>query len=235
MARRKKLKGGYSRRQFLAGAAKTAAAGAAASAISLPSAIPKLAAALPEAWSFTNDERATLRAAIARIVPADGPGDWSAVDAGADNYIAQLLSGDNVMYAGGWPAIGTEFQDLSRVKEFGWHAEIVRLRGVYRAGLADLDARAGTGSFANAPAAQQEAILRAMDLEGSAFFAALYDHTMEGVYSHPVYGGNTNRIAWDAFGYQGDVHGVRYSSDPGPWQTYGGYSPGEMSRPGEDS
>ena len=178
--------------------------------------------------------RATLDAALARMIPAAGPGDWSAADLGAGDYIERLLSGDGRIYAGGPYRAGfDEFRPLTRAKEMGWAAEIDRLRAVYAEGLAELDRRAG-GSFADAPEQIQDLVLTTLDLEGSEFFAALYDHTMEGVYAHPVYGGNRDYRAWKDLCYQGDVHGVRFPStgSPGAWNTYGGYAPEEMIAPG---
>ena len=55
---------------------------------------------------------------------------------------------------------------------------------------------------------------------------------MEGVYSHPVYGGNRDYRGWKAFGYAGDVHGVRFPQigpPDAPWNVYGGYAPEEMA------
>ena len=98
-------------------------------------------------------------------------------------------------------------------------------------GLDDLDMRAG-GSFADASTTEQDRVLTQIDYEGSEFFAALYDHTMEGVYAHPVYGGNAEYVAWNTFGYAGDVHGVRFPDAPGPWHDFGGYSPDEMAQKG---
>ena len=180
-------------------------------------------------------ELRTLKAAVARIIPAEHAGDWSAADVGADLYIQNLLAGPEQIFAGGPNrAEFAQFQKLSRIKRQGWVAEVERLRGVYRAGLKQLDARAG-GNFAGAPAVLQDTILRTLDLGGSDFFAALYHHVMEGVYSHPVYGGNRDYRAWQTFGYQGDVHGVRFP-DIGPpdasWNVHGGYAPEEMRRPG---
>src|SRR5206468_10176587 len=63
------------------------------------------------------------------------------------------------------------------------------LRKLYAQGLAELDSRTG-GDFASASATAQDTALRALDLGGSKFFTALFNHTMEGVYGHPVYGGN---------------------------------------------
>jgi hypothetical protein len=173
---------------------------------------------------------------VSRIVPASGPGDWSAVDVGADSYILALLSGVGRIYAGGpYRSRFGRFQRLSRVKRIGWSREVKRLRTVYAQGLAQLDSMAG-GDFAAAPAAVQDAILTRLDDSGSDFFSALYNNTLEGVYSHPVYGGNRDYQAWKAFGYAGDVHGVRFprvGPAGAPWNVYGGYAPQEMVLPGK--
>ena len=42
---------------------------------------------------LTAAQRSTLGAAVAQIVPASGPGDWSAADLGVVDYIDNLLSG----------------------------------------------------------------------------------------------------------------------------------------------
>jgi hypothetical protein len=184
---------------------------------------------------LTSSELRTLRAAVARIIPAEHTGDWSAADVGADLYIQNLLAGPEQIFAGGPNrAEFAQFQKLSRIKRQGWVAEVGRLRGVYRAGLKQLGDRAG-GNFAGAPALLQDTVLRTLDLGGSDFFAALYHHVMEGVYSHPVYGGNKDYRAWQTFGYQGDVHGVRFPNIGPPdasWNVHGGYAPEEMRRPG---
>src|SRR5947209_2140571 len=178
----------------------------------------------------------TLAAAVARIVPASGAGDWSAADVGADNYIVTLLAGGGRVYAGG-PVRSrfARFQRLSRIKRIGWSKEVRRLRSVYTQGLAQLDSMAG-GDFATAPAPVQDAILTELDNSGSDFFSALYNHTLEGVYSHPVYGGNRDYRAWKSFAYAGDVHGVRFphlGPRDAPWNVYGGYAPEEMAQPGK--
>jgi hypothetical protein len=222
--------GRLTRRQALADA------GRAGALLTLLPLIPRRAAAT----GGTLDRRSlgTLRAAVARIVPASGPGDWSAADVGADRYIANLLSGTGQIYAGGpYRTQFARFQPLSRVKRIGWGREVRRLRKLYAGGLAELDRLAG-GNFAAAPPELQDVILTALDDAGSDFFAALYNHTMEGVYAHPVYGGNTDYRAWRSFGYTGDVHGVRFPhSGPAdaPWNVYGGYAPDEMARPGKEA
>jgi hypothetical protein len=209
-------------------------AAASALALSLPPWLPRPRGAAALAPSA----QVTLKAAVARIVPASGPGDWSAADVGADNYILNLLSNPGhpaQIYAGGpYRSRFRRFQVLSRIKRIGWSREVKRLQGVYSDGLAQLDRLAG-GNFATVPAPVQDAILTELDDTGSGFFSALYNHTLEGVYSHPAYGGNKDYRAWQAFGYAGDVLGVRFPNigpADAPWNVYGGYAPEEMIQPG---
>jgi hypothetical protein len=217
------------RRQVLADARKAAVALAVA---------PPLLLSAVRSGVLSAGELRTLRAAVARIIPADGAGDWSAADVGADAYIVALLSGVGRIYAGGpYRRQFGRFQRLSRVKRIGWSREARQLRKLYRQGLAQLNSLAG-GDFAAAPAALQDVILEGIDVAGNDFFAALYNHTMEGVYAHPVYGGNKDYRAWKAFGYAGDVHGVRFphiGPPDAPWNKYGGYAPSEMAQPGKES
>lgn len=216
-----------SRRRFLS--RSVALAGAGAVAVAAPA-----GALAPRRRVLTPDQRRTLDAAVARLIPADGPDDWSAADVGAGDYIERLLSGPRRLYAGGpYRRHFSSFQALSRPKRIGWRREIRRLRQRYTDGLAELDRRCG-GDFAAAPAPVQDAVLTSLDMEGSPFFASLYDHTMEGVYGHPVYGGNRGYRAWDDLSYQGDVHGVRFPQvgSKGAWNVYGGYAPEEMIQPG---
>src|SRR5436190_14352447 len=90
----------YSRRQFLVASGKAGLAGAAATALPVRLLAPEAAAAATTRV-LSSKERRTLRAAVARIVPAEGPGDWSAADVDADQYILTLLAGPGRVYAGG--------------------------------------------------------------------------------------------------------------------------------------
>ena len=207
-------------------------------AVSLPTWLLGRGRSAPAPAVLRPRQAATLRAAVARIIPASSAGDWSAADVGADNYILTLLSGTGQIYAGGpYRSRFPLFQQLSRVKQMGWSREVRRLRGVYAAGLAQLDEMAG-GNFAALAPEVQDAILTELDYSGSDFFAALYNHALEGTYSHPVYGGNRDYTAWKAFGYAGDVHGVRFPGigpPDAPWNLYGGYAPQEMVKPGTEA
>jgi gluconate 2-dehydrogenase gamma chain len=161
--------------------------------------------------SFTPAETATLRAIIQRIIPNDesGPG---AIEAGVPRYIDRLLRSDqNTRYGPNNP-----HQTLTEA---------------YAAGLKAIDAHAQAtngASFASLSPEKQDAILHALDHhdagpiihtsqsgdreESSAtgvtpsarqFFALIREHTMDGMFCDPYYGGNINFVGWDLTGYPG--------------------------------
>jgi len=159
-----------------------------------------------------------LVAAMGRMVPSDATPLGGATEWGAVNYVQRLLTwGVDELYPGGPVRCAfTEFVAPWPAKRAGWSAAIQRWRDVYVEGLQSLDETAKTrygGDFAGLAAPLQDEILREQDLANTPFFRALYVHTMEGCYSHPVYGGNAGFAAWRAFGYRGDVHGVT-DADP---------------------
>lgn len=239
------------RRQLLSrGAGVTAAAAieSCGQSQSLASAAPQLGDALPSlpAFAFTGAQRRTLSAAVARLIPAAGADDWSAADAGAVEYIEQLLnafsdaSANPKLYGGGptRPHFA-EFHALSRAKRLGWQREVLRLRDEYVAGIDGLNRQDPLANdFSSLPALAQDGILEALDLEAAPFFATLFNHTMEACYGHPAYGGNRDYVGWDSVCYEGDVHGVRFpggedaTADAEPWRKFGGYSPDEIGAPG---
>ncbi len=128
--------------------------------------------------ALTTDELATLRAVVGRVIPADdlGPG---AAEAGVDVFIDRALAGPNA-------------SDLP----------------VYQAGLVALEKAVGTGGFASASPAAMDALLtkaEAGTLDGvpEAFFSLLLEHTRQGMFGDPVYGGNRDFVGWDLIGYPG--------------------------------
>ena len=143
-----------------------------------------LGAAANALVSLTPAEAETLRAIIARIIPADdnGPG---ALEARADRFIDRALAG----------ALKTQ-------------------RSTYTAGLATLNsyAQSSKGSaFAKLSTADQDLVLSEMQSDrvpgfagGSGqFFNLVRAHTIQGTFSDPFYGGNENFIGWDLIGYPG--------------------------------
>jgi gluconate 2-dehydrogenase gamma chain len=135
--------------------------------------------------SLSSAEAETLRAIIARLIPADenGPG---ALEARADRFIDRALAG-----------------------------ALKNQRSLYTSGLAAVDAYAKSSkgsAFAKLPAAEQDAILREMQAnratgfpeQGSGqFFNLVRTHTIQGTFSDPFYGGNENFIGWELIGYPG--------------------------------
>jgi hypothetical protein len=144
-----------------------------------------LAAVSPTASAaLTPDQSAVLQAIVARLVPADANGP-SGVDAGAAAYIEKSLA--------------------SGLKD---------LAPLYSAGLPAVDAYATSAygaAFASLPADKQDAVLADMQAgtatgftpSSKAFFGAIREHTLQGMFCDPVYGGNKNFAGWDLLRYPG--------------------------------
>ena len=134
--------------------------------------------------SLTATEADTLEAIVARLIPADenGPG---AAEAGAAIYIDRALSG--------------------ALRSF---------REAYAAGLAAIDDYAMSvkgAAFTALPAADQDTILTALEkntatgfmADAPGFFVLIRNHTIQGMFCDPYYGGNADFIGWDLVGYPG--------------------------------
>jgi gluconate 2-dehydrogenase gamma chain len=133
---------------------------------------------------LTAAEADTLNAVVARLIPSDalGPG---ALEAGATRYIDRALGG-----------------------------ALASSRQAYTAGLAALDryAQSSRGAaFAQLSPVDQDSVL--IDVEtgaatgfagsSAAFFAMVLNHTHQGTFGDPYYGGNANFVGWDLIGYPG--------------------------------
>jgi gluconate 2-dehydrogenase gamma chain len=134
--------------------------------------------------TLTAAEAGILDAVVARLIPDDalGPG---AKEAGATRYIDRALAG----------ALSSS-------------------RQAYADGLAALDlyARSSRGTaFAELPPTDQDSVLidvetgAATGFNGSsaAFFAMMLNHTHQGTFGDPYYGGNKDFIGWDLIRYPG--------------------------------
>jgi len=181
ITRRQLLKGAG-----LAGAAAMAGhAGLPAAADAAPAPVQSAApAAVRDVFeNLTAAEGDLLNAVVARLIPADslGPG---AKEARAARYIDRALGGA-----------------LSSSKQ------------AYSNGLAALDryARSSRGkSFLDLPPADQDAVLKDVEagtasVGGSSaqFFAMVLNHTRQGTFGDPFYGGNADFIGWDLLQYPG--------------------------------
>jgi gluconate 2-dehydrogenase gamma chain len=134
--------------------------------------------------NLTAGEMDILDAVVARLIPTDanGPG---ATEARATHYIDRALGG-----------------------------ALASSRPAYTSGLAALDryARSSRGAaFTQLSATDQDSVL--IDVETGAatgftgssavFFALLLNHTHQGTFGDPYYGGNANFIGWDLISYPG--------------------------------
>jgi gluconate 2-dehydrogenase gamma chain len=180
-----------SRRELLKGAGLAGAAAMAGGA-GLPAStaadpvVAQTAAPAPIREVFehlTAAEGDLLNAVVARLIPADGIGP-GAKEAKAARYIDRALGG----------ALSSS-------------------RQAYSSGLAALDryARASHGKpFPELTPADQDAVLKDVEsgtasFNGSSaqFFAMVLNHTRQGTFGDPFYGGNADFIGWDLLQYPG--------------------------------
>jgi gluconate 2-dehydrogenase gamma chain len=139
---------------------------------------------------FSAAEARVIAAACERIFPSDsnGPG---AKEAGVVIYIDRQLAGpygaDKYRY--------TKGPFVESVPEHGYQAK-ENPRESYREGIAKLGA-----NFDELPVEQQ--IQKLQSVEKTHFFQLLRTHTIEGMFSDPMHGGNAGLIGWQLVGYPG--------------------------------
>ena len=176
-------------------------------------------------------QRATVAAAMARIIPTDDvPG---AAEADTITFLDRYLSGPDHVYA---RPDGSGFEALTGRRRDAWQTRIDVVRACYAHGIERLDALSiashGTDFVSLAPE-QQDAALREMETPTSperteenqrlalygapvepalqqtsaevdlGFVELLVLHTRQGFYADPIYGGNRNRVGWDLIGFPG--------------------------------
>jgi Gluconate 2-dehydrogenase subunit 3 len=183
---------------------------------------------------FTSHEAAVVEAATARIAPgpSDDPaeaGHPGAREADVTGYIDAMLAALGSLdgaappvFAGGpWsnrhtsgPDLMARFIPLDPVTRIAWRRRLTGWQQQYRQGIATLDKLAG-GDFTKVSNADRDKILAGSG--ASDFLSLLFEHTIEGLYSVPEYGGNRDLAGWKDIGYPGD-------SQPR------GYTPDEVSR-----
>jgi hypothetical protein len=178
---------------------------------------------------LTEQEYATLRAACAQMIPSgeDHPG---AEEGGVADYIDGFLGAFSFdpprIWAGG-PSSGRKggpegfkhFHQLSRLDELAWRMRIEGSQGIperefngpviglqqrYREGLAALGE-----DFVQVDGKEQRRRLRADE----PFCDLLWEHTCEGMYGAPEYGGNRDCVGWNYIDYEGDVQPRGYSDE----------------------
>src|ERR1700722_20320082 len=190
---------------------------------------------------FDEHQRATIEAAMARIIPTDDtPG---AREAGAVDFVERYLSGIDFIYA---KPDGSGFETLVGKRADAWRQRIEILRRTYVTGIAALDAlcreRYGVDFRGLDERRQEEALIAQERVGGQSaladgapgetpalqqtlteteleFLPLLVMHTRQGFYCDPIYGGNRDRIGWRVIGFPGpssllDVFTGRYSALP---------------------
>jgi gluconate 2-dehydrogenase gamma chain len=179
---------------------------------------------------FTADQAAVVEAATARIAPgpADDPaeaGHPGAREADVTGYIDSMLGALGsledaapLVFAGGpWsnrhtsgPDLMARFLPLDPVSRIAWRRRLTGWQQQYRQGIATLDKLAG-GDFTKATGAKQDKILVMSAV--SDFVSLLFEHTIEGLYAAPEYGGNRDLTGWKEIGFPGDIQPRGYTAD----------------------
>jgi hypothetical protein len=191
---------------------------------------------------FTPHQAAVVEAATARIAPGphDDPaeiGHPGAREADVTRYIDTTLAAlDNTalgntalgstaldsttpqIFAGGpysnrhtsGPDLMARFAALDPVAKIAWRKRLTTWRSQYHDGIKALDKLAG-GDFTKAERPEQDKILATASV--SAFTSLLFQHTIEGLYGAPEYGGNNNKSGWQEIGFPGDIQPRGYTPD----------------------
>jgi Gluconate 2-dehydrogenase subunit 3 len=186
---------------------------------------------------FTGHQAAVVEDATARIAPGptDDPaeqGHPGAREAGVTGYIDSMLGAlaalddDKLndenpappIFAGGpWsnrhtsgPDLMARFAVLDPVARIAWRRRLAAWQDQYVKGIAALDKLAG-GDFTKASPGEQDKILATGSV--SEFLSLLFEHTIEGLYAAPEYGGNRGLAGWKDIGFPGDIQPRGYTAD----------------------
>lgn len=158
---------------------------------------------------FTAEEWTFIKAAVARLIPADdlGPG---ALEAGVPEFIDRQM---NTPFASGalWFMQGPFVADAP--KEMGWQSKLVP-KDIYRLGIATTDAwcKQQQGKiFAELSTGAQDEVLKQLEagnpsfdaVPASIFFNMLLQNTKEGFFCDPIHGGNKGLVGWTLVGFPG--------------------------------
>lgn len=207
--------------------------------------------------AFSPHQRATIAAAMARIIPTDDtPG---AREADCIGFLDRYLSGIDFIFA---RPDGSGFEVLEGRQAEAWRQRIRIMRERYAEGVRDLDRRAQARSgqdFVDLAPEAQDAVLREVDagvddspttltpghaLGGPVsaepalqqtltevdldFFPLLVTHTRQGFYADPIYGGNRDRIGWTVIGFPGPASLAEVHS--GRYSTLRYFAEGEADK-----
>jgi gluconate 2-dehydrogenase gamma chain len=188
------------RREILIGAGAVAATAAVGGAVPAPGttapgtvAPGTLAPAAQPLETLTAQEADLLDLIAARLIPSDalGPGAREAkVVRYIDRALGGALAGSRDAYRSGFVAFD-RYCRMSRGKPFGELTPIDQ-----DSVLIDVETGAATGSGAGFAGSSAQ------------FFTMVLNHTRQGMFGDPYYGGNANFVGWDLLGYPGVRTGV---------------------------
>lgn len=153
------------------------------------------------ALTFFNDEEArTVEALAERIIPGDGQ-DGGAIEAGVVYYIDRALSGVSadlqVVYRLGLRALDGWCQDRHSSSFAGLDPEAQDT--LLRRFLGPEVGEAATGLMFSPEDQRAGADLGVI----SRLFTIIREHTVEGYFCDPVYGGNRGTVGWKLVGFPG--------------------------------
>ena len=174
---------------------------------------------------FNADEAALIEAAVARLIPKDD--EWGgALEAGVPNYIDKQLAGawgtgERLYRSGPWQP-GTPSQ--------GYQLPLTPAE-LFHTALRAINQELSQTPFAQMSSDQQDEYLKSLEaggkdlggVPGDLFFTHLWECTLEGFFSDPVYGGNRNMVSWRMIGFPGayasyydlvDQHGIKIDRPP---------------------
>ena len=193
-----------------------------------PAAAPSFCATPPPPTTyvfFNSEEAAFIEAAVARLIPADE--EWpGALEACAPNYIDKQLAGawgagERLYRSGPWkPGVPSQGYQLPYTP-----AEL------FRAALGAINEELAHTPFVKMSPDEQDAYLKKLESGGhdlggvpsDVFFAHLWESTIEGFFSAPVYSGNCGMVSWRMIGFPGayasyydlvDKHGIKLDRAP---------------------
>jgi gluconate 2-dehydrogenase gamma chain len=174
---------------------------------------------------FNTEEAAFVEAAVARLIPKDDQ--WAgALEAGAPNYMDKQLAGawgagERLYRSGPWqPGTPTQGYQLPFTP-----AEL------FRGAIGAINKELAQRPFAKMSPDEQDNYLKSLEAGGKdlggvpsdVFFAHLWQCTLEGFFSDPVYGGNRDMVSWRMIGFPGayasyydlvDQHGIKIDRPP---------------------
>jgi hypothetical protein len=184
---------------------------------------------------FDDQQYETVDALTGFIIPEDQ--DPGAVTARVVDFIDFLLGAFKVdpprIYAAG-PFSGRHggekgfsvYLPLSRVKEIAWrnyiegsqgiperefNGPVVGIQEIYTEGIEELERVSQLrfqARFQDLEREQQGTVWRRMDTR---FRDTVFEHTVEGMYAAPEYGGNQDLVGWKYIHYEGDRQPIGYT------------------------